>query len=101
MLIASQLTGHPEPPPHKWIYMNAVEDGEDVEAQHGQTRNDGRGTPLPLHASPVQEEDEDVIIVSEILQVEKDEAEDTSAIGYTEDAMRLQWMPPVGLLLPS
>lgn len=81
--------------------MNAVEDGEDVEAQDGQTQNDGGGAALPLHASAVQEEDEGVIIVSEILQVEKDEAKDTSAVGYTEDAMRLQWMPPVGLFLPS
>lgn len=78
--------------------MNTLDDGEDVAPQDGRVQNGGGAEALSLDSPPAQEDDddnEDVVIVSEILQVERDEVEDTSGIAYPEDAMNLQWALPV------
>lgn len=118
---ALQLTGEDSVVPLKWISVATdPEDASDtdlaIHRQSGQpalivedvapgeflfveeVSQDEDGSDLVQSDLSVGDEDASEIMVSDILQAEPEEVEDTASIEFSHGAIKLEQVPPVGLI---
>lgn len=77
--------------------LEEADDGaQDDLLQPGEEDDDVLGDSL--HDEPSNDEDVTSIVVSDILQEDKEDNDDTSNIEYSADAMTMTWEPPVSAL---